>query len=48
MKLMNKLNSQKQKYKNVVFLLSEFIDQLINEEPNLVDGVDGPGSFDKQ
>ena len=44
--LFSKLNKQKTKYKNVVYILSEFIDQLISQDPNLVDNVGGSGSPD--
>ena len=37
-KLFEKINDQKNKYKNIVFLLSEFIDQLIMSDQRLVDG----------
>ena len=33
---MGKINHQKEKYQNLVILLSDFIDQLINEDPNIV------------
>ena len=37
-KLFEKVHQQKSKYKNIVFLLSEFIDQLISDDQTLVDG----------
>lgn len=43
-KLMSKINNQKVKYKNLVYLLSQFIDQLISADPTLVDGTGAQGA----